>query len=375
MSLIDEPRSVRQGEELDLPALDAYLKQLDPSLLGSLLVSQYPGGASNLTYLLRYPEAKGGAGEPGAGRELVLRRPPFGHKAKGAHDMTREARVMSALKPVYPYVPQVVALCTEPALLGSEFYVMERIRGVIPRKDMPAGLQLSESQTRALCLEMVDRLIELHQVDYRAAGLAGLGKGEGYVGRQIAGWCDRFDKVRTEDVPDFVEIMRWLKLNMPARDVGSCVIHNDFRFDNLVLDSTPRFSASAPEETPRLKVIGVLDWELATIGDPLMDLGSTLAYWAEQGDPEWRKAARLQPTHLPGMLRRAEVIDYYAERTGLRSENFLFYEVYGLFRLAGILQQIYYRFARGQTDNPAFAEFGMRVSELHAECARLVGQA
>jgi aminoglycoside phosphotransferase (APT) family kinase protein len=353
MALLDEPREVRKGEELPERELDAYLKGLGLGIEGELRVAQYPGGASNLTYLLRYP-----------GRELVLRRPPFGHKAKGAHDMLREARLMAQLKPVFPYVPDVVAICEDGGLIGSEFYVMNRLVGVIPRRDFPDGIRLSASQMRTLCCEMVDRLIELHQVDYRAAGLAGLGKGEGYVARQIRGWTERYQRARTPDVPDFEKVMAWLATNMPARDVATCLIHNDYRFDNVVLAS--------PAPGAAVRVIGVLDWELATIGDPLMDLGSTLAYWVEASDPAWRIEARLQPTHLPGMLTRCELVAYYAERTGLRSASFDFYEVYGLFRLAGILQQIYYRYYHGQTDNPAFAGFGQRATELHEECLRRI---
>ena len=346
MALIDQPRAVRAGEELDAEKVDAYLRQVDPSLSGPLEIAQYPGGASNLTYLLRYPE-----------RELVLRRPPFGHKAKSAHDMTREAHVMAALKPSYPYVPAVVAICQDPAVLGVDFFVMERIRGIIPRKDLPKELSLDAAQTRTLCLNVIDRLIELHQVNYQAAGLSALGKGEGYAERQIRGWTDRYRRARTEDVGDFESVMAWLAANMPAQDVASCLIHNDYRFDNVVLD---------PQDP--LRVIGVLDWEMATIGDPLMDLGNTLAYWVEARDDETRMLTRRQPTHLPGMLTRSEVIDYYATQTGLRVDNFDFYEVYGLFRLAVIAQQIYYRFFHKQTNNPEFAGFGDVVRYLEQRC-------
>jgi aminoglycoside phosphotransferase (APT) family kinase protein len=347
---IDRPGAVRPGEELDARALDAYLKQLEPSLVGELEIAQFPGGASNLTYLLRYP-----------GRELVLRRPPFGHKAKGAHDMIREAQLMRALAPVYPYVPKVLAICGESEPLGSEFYVMERLLGVIPRRELPGGLQLDPDRARALCLSVIDRLIELHRVDYRARGLAGLGKGEGYVARQIRGWSERYRRACTPDVPAFSEVMAWLERNMPARDVATCLIHNDFRLDNVVLD---------PADP--LRVIGVLDWELATLGDPLMDLGNTLAYWIEAGDPAWRQESRLQPTHLPGMLSRREVIEYYSAQTGFGAESYDFYELYGLFRLAAILQQIYYRYFHRQTRNPAFARFGVTVGHLHEECLRRI---
>jgi aminoglycoside phosphotransferase (APT) family kinase protein len=352
MSHLDEPRAVRAGEELDAARVHAYLKSLDPNLEGPLEIAQYPGGASNLTYLLRYPT-----------REFVLRRPPFGRKAKGAHDMIREARIMMALKPVYPYVPTVVGICEDTQVLGCEFYVMERMRGIILRQDLPPGMQLDEAQTRALCLSVIDRLIALHMVDHAAAGLSYLGKGEGYVGRQIHGWCDRYTRALTPDVPDYAQVMQWLRDKMPEKDVANRLIHNDYRFDNVVLD---------PDDP--MRVIGVLDWEMATIGDPLMDLGSTLAYWVQADDPEWRQAGRRQPTHLPGMLTRAEVIEYYGQKTGLRVTNFDFYEVYGLFRLAGIIQQIYYRYYHKQTDNPAFAGFGAMVGALHEECLRLIRQ-
>jgi len=346
MARIDEPRAVRRGEELDVERVDAYLRNVDPSLTGPVEIAQYPGGASNLTYLLRYPQ-----------REVVLRRPPFGHKAKSAHDMTREAKLMAALKPVYPYVPQVLAICDDPGVIGAEFFVMERLRGIIPRKDLPSDLTFDVAQTRALCLSVIDRLIELHQVDYQTAGLSMLGKGEGYAQRQVKGWSDRYRRARTEDVGDFEDVMGWLAQHLPQRAMASCIIHNDYRFDNVVLD---------PEEP--LRVIGVLDWEMATIGDPLMDLGNTLAYWVEAGDDETRMATRRQPTHLAGMLTRREVVDYYSRKTGTEINDFRFYEIYGLFRLAVIAQQIYYRFFHKQTDNPEFAGFGDIVRYLEQSC-------
>ncbi len=351
MALIDQPHPVRSGEELDASKVDAYLRQIEPALPGlegPLEIAQYPGGASNLTYLLRYQ-----------GCELVLRRPPFGHKAKSAHDMTREAQLMAALKPSYSYVPKVIAICKDPLVIGAEFFVMERLHGIIPRKDLPRELVLDVAQTRTLCLNVIDRLIELHQVDYQAAGLSALGKGEGYTERQIHGWSDRYRRARTEDVGDFESVMAWLSNHMPAQHVASCLIHNDYRFDNVVLDA----------QDP-MRVIGVLDWEMATIGDPLMDLGNTLAYWVEAGDDETRRLTRRQPTHLPGMLTRKEVIEYYAAKTGRLTsiDNFDFYEIYGLFRLAVIAQQIYYRFFHKQTDNPEFAGFGEIVRYLEELC-------
>jgi aminoglycoside phosphotransferase (APT) family kinase protein len=351
MAVIDEPRSVRKGDELDVAAVDRYLKRHIPGLDGGPELQQFPGGASNLTYLLRYTN-----------RELILRRPPAGKKAKGAHDMVREAKIMQALKPVYPYVPEVLALCQDEAVMGCDFYVMQRLRGVIPRQDLPAELNLTPEKTRALCTSVIDKLVELHKVDIKAAGLESLGKGEGYVNRQIGGWSERLRNAHTPDNRDFAEVIAWLEAKKPAGEVAITLIHNDYRFDNVVLD---------PDD---LHVIGVLDWEMATLGDPLMDLGNTLAYWVQADDDPIFQMMRRQPTNAPGMLTRREVIDYYGEKTGWRVDNFDFYEVYGLFRLAGIAQQIWYRFYHQQTTNPAFAQFGPMVNYLEQRCMNLIRQ-
>jgi aminoglycoside phosphotransferase (APT) family kinase protein len=332
-------------------AVAAWLRRqdLDPGLVADLEgepeVRQFSGGASNLTYLLRYPR-----------RDLILRRPPSGQKARGAHDMAREFTIQARLRPVYPYVPHMVALCDDDSVIGSEFYVMERLEGTILGRDLPPGLDLTEDQVRHLCTGVLDRLVELHSVDAERAGLGDLGKGRGYVGRQVAGWSERFRRARTDDVGDFEEVMAWLVAHQPE-DVGSCVIHNDFRFDNVVLDEL-------------LEVRGVLDWEMATLGDPLMDLGGALAYWVEADDDPTFQQFRRQPTHLPGMLTRAEVVDRYTKRMGLSvsPEQWTFYEVFGLFRLAVIAQQIYYRYVHGQTTNEAFAIFGPAVQYLEQRC-------
>ena len=352
-SFVDRARAVRSGEELEIAKVSAYLAGFDPELAETPQVSQFPGGASNLTYLLSYA----------SGRELVLRRPPFGHRAKSAHDMMREARVMQALGPVYPYVPRVVALCDDLSVLDAEFFVMERIRGIIPRTNLPKGLTLDVAATRKLCLSVIDRLIELHQIDYQKAELGKLGKGEGYVERQIKGWSDRYRKAVTPNVGDFEAVMRWLAEKMPKTEVSICVVHNDFRMDNVVLD---------PEDPAR--VIGVLDWEMATLGDPLMDLGNSLAYWVQADDPQFRQLTRRQPTHLPGMLTRAEVIQYYGEKTGTRVDDFDFYEVYGLFRLAVIVQQIYFRYHHGQTTNPEFAGYFGLTQFLESLCQERIAK-
>lgn len=348
-TLTDRAGAVRRGEDLDIAAVDAWLKPRVSGLSGTPKVTQYAGGASNWTYRLEYPT-----------HDLILRRPPAGTKAKGAHDMGREYRVQQALAPVFPFVPEMIAHCADESVIGSEFYVMRRIAGIIPRKNLPRGLTLTAEQTRTLCLNVLDTLIALHAVDVKASGLETLGKGSGYCKRQIDGWSERYRKARTWNVPRFTGVMDWLAANTPE-DVATCLIHNDFRFDNVVLD-----------ERDPTRVIGVLDWEMATLGDPLMDLGNTLAYWVEAGDDRFIQLLRRQPTHLPGMLTRREVVVYYCSKTGLEPKNWAFYEVYGLFRLAVIVQQIYYRYHHRQTRNPAFRHFWLFVHYLHRRCRRII---
>jgi len=347
----DRASAVRPGEELDVEAVHAWLSERIPSLHGRPEVTQYRGGASNWTYRLRYPE-----------HDLILRRPPAGTKAKSAHDMGREYTVQHALKPVYPYVPTMVGLCQDESVIGADFYVMERIPGIILRARVPEGLTLDVAQTRRLCLNVLDRLVELHQVDPTAAGLQSLGRGSGYVRRQVEGWSERYQRSRTWNVSAFRRVRDWLKANTPD-DVASCVIHNDWRFDNVVLD---------PHDATR--VVGVLDWEMATLGDPLMDLGGALAYWVQRDDPLMLRVTRRQPTHLPGMLTRREVVEYYLERTGREAPQWVFYEVFGLFRLAVIAQQIYYRYHHRQTRNPAFRHFWFLVNYLGWRCSGMIGR-
>lgn len=347
--IADTAGAVRAGEELGLTRLAPWLEQQLAGISGTPTVTQYSGGASNWTYCLSYPE-----------REVVLRRAPAGTKAKGAHDMGREHRLQAALKPVYPYVPEMLAYSDDESIIGTEFYVMEKINGLIPRTNMPKGLSLDKAQCHQLCLNALDSLIELHKVDYKAAELDHLAKGEGYIERQISGWTHRYQKAKTWNVPSAKGVIKWLVDNRPEQEI-ICLTHNDFRLDNLVLD------ANDPT-----KIIGVLDWELATLGDPLMDLGNSLAYWVEAGDDFFAQMTRRQPTHLEGMLTRQEVIDYYLENTDFDVEDFTFYEVYGLFRLAGIVQQIYYRYHHKQTDNPAFKRLWLFVHYLMHRCRKAI---
>ena len=351
MSVLDVAGNVRTGEELNIVVVENWLKAQGVELQGKAEVTQYSGGASNWTYRLKYDNA-----------DLILRRPPQGTKAKSAHDMAREYNVQKNLAPFYPVLPEMVALCQDESVIGCDFYVMKRIEGIIPRAKLPAELQLTESKVRELCVNVIDKLIELHQVPYQGTELEKLGKGEGYCRRQVEGWDKRYEKARTLNVPSFKWVRKWLLANIPA-DSNSCVIHNDWRFDNVILD--PRH----PTE-----VIGVLDWEMATIGDPLMDLGSALAYWVEETDNRIFKATRRQPTHLKGMFTRQQVVDYYLEKMNIQTDNWTFYEVFGIFRLAVIAQQIYYRYYHKQTNNPAFKDFWIVIHALHVRALKLIAQ-
>lgn len=326
---------VREEDSFDITEVHAWLKQFiaENSLPE---VQQFRSGASNLTYLLRYPD-----------RELVLRRPPIGTKAVSAHDMKREFLIQSRLKPVYSLVPRVIAHCDDHSILGSDFYVMDRIAGEIFRRDVPESLNAEDISIMATSL--VSGLAELHSVD--ATVLSELNKGSGYVARQVEGWSKRYRAALTDDVPNGEVVMNWLDAHQP-NDVASCVIHGDWRIDNMVFDLSQK------------KLVGVLDWELATVGDPLMDLGSALAYWIDRNDEPYFASLRRQPSHLDGMPTRSEFVAKYLELSGRKCDDFTFYEIFGLFRLAVIIQQIWARYRAGQTSNPAFAGFGMGVTIL-----------
>jgi len=340
MSIIDAAKPVREGEELDLSRIENFMKDAIPGLAGEITITQFPSGHSNLTYLIT-------AGE----REFVLRRPPFGSKVRTAHDMGREYRVLKALRPYFRYCPEAFAYTEDESVMGCPFYVMERLKGIIPRKELPKGMTLSKDEARILCERLIDIFVELHHVDYKDTELTELGRPEGYVSRQVEGWSKRYRGARTPDAPDCEAIMAWLHERIPGTSPAPAVIHNDYRFDNVVL---------APEDP--LKIIGVLDWEMATIGDPLMDLGGALAYWINRDDPEEIQAIRLIPTHLDGMMTRREVISDYCAKMGLSEGNIDFYYTFGLFRLAVIAQQIYYRFYHGQTKDK---RFGMLIYAVH----------
>ncbi len=349
-NLIDQPRDVRRGEELPIEKLAAYLQTHLPDASGALSVRQFPSGHSNLTYALQVGE-----------REFVLRRPPFGANIKTAHDMAREYKIFSHLHPVYGKVPRSLLYCDDESVIGAPFYVMERVRGIILRAKPPQGLALTPAVMRDLSLAFVDNLAAIHAVDYRAAGLGDLGKPEGYVARQVRGWTERYVNAKTDDVPDIERVATWLAdAEHQPRDSGAALIHNDYKYDNLVLDPN------------HLRILAVLDWEMATIGDPLMDLGTALGYWVEANDPAELRAIAFCLTMLPGNLTREEIVERYARASGRDVSHIRFYYVYALFKIAVIAQQIYNRYKQGHSQDPRFANMIDVVRALGKTAAREV---
>ncbi len=331
---MDRAGAVRQGEELDLIKLEPYLRRRFADAEGPLVVRQFPSGHSNLTYLIHL-----------GAREMVLRRPPFGTKVKTAHDMGREYRVLLKLQASYNPAPKPLFYCDDESVLGAPFYVMERIKGLILRKDPPPGLEISLQTARRLSESFIDNLARLHSLDYKAIGLGDLGKPQGYVERQVKGWIQRYYDSQTHDIREVEKIAAWLtKRVLP--ESGAAIIHNDYKLDNLVLDPSHIH-----------KIIGVLDWEMCTLGDRLMDLGATLAYWIDPHDPDDLQQLRWGPTTLPGSVTRSELAHRYAEKTGCDVTNIAFYYVFGLFKTAVITQQIYYRYHHGLTEDERFAAF------------------
>jgi len=339
MSTTDQSSQIRKGEELPVEPLYGYLNARLPDLSAPLIVEQFSAGFSNLTYLLRSGD-----------RELVLRRPPVGAKIKTAHDMSREYRILSHLYPVYPKVPRPLLFCDDESILGAPFYVMERVTGIILRAQRPTGLDLAPALMRRLSQAFIENLAEIHELDYEAAGLGELGSPQGYVKRQVEGWTKRYFNARTDDVPAIEKLAEWLHQNLPPDSERPSLIHNDYKYDNLVLD---------PDDLGR--VIAVLDWEMATIGDPLMDFGTSLGYWVETNDPEEWQRYGFGLTSLPGSFTRTELLDHYMQRTGRRIDDPVFYFAYGLLKIAVIVQQIYFRYQKGLTRDPRFASLGALV--------------
>ncbi|NUQ72599.1 MAG: phosphotransferase family protein [Polyangiaceae bacterium] len=351
MAAIDGTRPVRPGEELPLERLDPYLREALGAPEGEIAIEQFPGGHSNLTYLVRVGE-----------KEAVLRRPPFGSKVKTAHDMTREFRVLSKLSPVYSRAPKPIALCEDESILGGKFYLMERRRGVIVRRTMPESIAADPAAVRALSESFVATLAELHAIDYQSVGLGDFGKPAGYVERQVTGWTKRYQDSQTDEIPEVTAVSAWLAENKTESPHAS-ILHNDFKFDNLILDPAGL-----------TKIIAILDWEMATVGDPLMDLGTSLCYWVEAGDPEDLRRMKMGPTDLPGSFTRRELAEAYAAKSGRDLGDIVFYYCFGLFKTAVVLQQIYYRYAKGLTKDPRFALMIDGVRALARQAAAFMGR-
>lgn len=348
-SMLDTTRPVRAGEELNAQALEEYLLKNLPGSKGPLAVEQFPGGASNLTYLIRLGDA-----------EYVLRRPPFGNKVKSAHDMGREYRVLSKLHAVYGPAPQPALYCEDESVLGAPFYLMERRHGIVLRRQLPPGLVLDPPMVAKLNRAFIDNLVAFHKIDYEAAGLGDLGKPLGFVERQVEGWNKRYLACRTEDLPDMERLMQWFPANLPPQQASS-LVHNDYKFDNIMLD---------PHDLTR--IVAVLDWEMCTLGDPLLDFGTVLAYWVEAGDSPAMQIHAFGPTQLPGSMTRRELTDYYGEKSGFDTSRVLFYYTFGLFKVAVIIQQIYYRYVQGFTKDERFAHFNKQVAASSREAMKAI---
>ena len=334
----DRAFSIREGEELDLQKLESYLLEKLEGASGKLEVHQFRGGYSNLTYLLKLGK-----------QEFVLRRPPFGANVKSGHDMSREYKILSQLSGHYDKAPKALFFEEDESVLGANFYVMERVNGIIIRPKMPLEQAPDETQMKKISQALVDTFVDLHQVDYEAAGLGDLGRPKGYNERQVKGWIKRYNSAQTDEIPEMEKTAGWLLQNIPPESKYA-LIHNDFKYDNMILD---------PNDLGNVKAI--LDWEMATLGDPLMDLGTSIGYWVNQDDPDFMKQLQLSPTTLPGNPSRGEFVEMYAKKSGQDVGDFVFYFVYGLFKIAVIVQQIYYRYKQGHTQDKRFASLGMAV--------------
>jgi aminoglycoside phosphotransferase (APT) family kinase protein len=344
---VRETISVREGEELDAKAVERYLRERVGGLPeGELEVRQFPSGASNLTYLLKIEDWEG-----------VLRRPPVGPVPPKAHDMGRESGVLMKLNVAFPLAPKPYFFCEDESVIGAPFYVMERRTGVVLDDSFPEGIEPDEELCRGVSRAVANTLVELHAVDLEASGLGDLGKPEGFLRRQTEGWISRYDKAKIDEIREVGPLTDWLAANVPEGPEPT-VIHNDYKLNNLVLD---------PEDLTQVRA--VLDWEMATVGDPLFDLAVTLSYWVEPGDPDELKAVMPAVTTTQGFMTRKEFIDRYAEGSGRDLSEMHWYIVFGYFKLAGILQQIFARWKNGQTKDERFATFDDRVRTLilHAE--------
>ena len=349
-----DARDVRPGEQLDWARLGAWLRERLPACGVPGLdvsrepeVAQFPGGHSNLTYLVRFGNV-----------EIVVRRPPFGPVPPTAHDMAREFRWLSAMHRVFPLAPRPYLLCEDLDVIGSVFYAMERRRGLVVRAEEPPVLA-NPAARRRLSEAMIDTLADLHAIDVSVQGLSTLGKPAGFVARQVRGWSDRWHRSKTAPLPQMDALAEWLRDHLPADPSTPSVVHGDFKLDNVMLD---------PGDVGR--IVAVFDWEMSALGDPLVDLGIVLAYWSPTAPPEQRDALTTV-TDRPGYFTRQEIIDRYAARSGRDLSSIRYYEIFAVFKIAVVIQQIFYRYAQGQTTDRRFATFDTRVAYLARHAARL----
>ena len=345
-SLKDDTIQVRPDEQLAEPQLADFLRQRLPGSENRLTIRQFGGGAANLTYLLDYTS-----------HQYVLRRPPLGPVAPGAHDMGREYRVLSVLHQIFPLAPQAYLFCDDESIIGAPFFVMERRQGVVVRTSMPSIYATQPQAPQKMSTALIEGLADFHAVDYTALGLETLGKPAGFITRQIEGWYKRWGLAKVEDLAEMDDLYHWLRQNQPTTETAT-LIHNDYKLDNVMLDPTDPG-----------KLIAIFDWDMCTLGDPLNDLGTLLCYWTEITDPPYARATSMMPPADHGFLTRAQLIDRYARRSGRDVSAINFYHVLGLYRLTVIIAQIYIRYKRGQTQDDRFASFGERVPLL-ARAAR-----
>lgn len=349
--MFDEIGEVREGEELDLGRLAEYLRARLPTPFEKIELLQFKAGSSNLTYLIKLGT-----------KEYVLRRAPFGNTVKSAHDMGREYRVLLRIAKLYPLAPEPFLFCDDESVIGSDFYLMKRRRGVIIHGEAPRAIKDSPDLQRAVCRSFIENLARLHRVDYSFAGLDDLGTPDGYCRRQVEGWAKRYMAAKTHELESIENVITWLNANIPAES-GAALIHNDYKFDNIMLD---------PNDLTR--VTAVLDWEMVTIGDPLMDLGTTLGYWMSVDAGDELMNMPFNPRVLMENFSRQNLADIYSEASGRELPNLLFYYVFGTFKIAVIAQQIYARYVMGLTQDKRFASFDRFVSALGRIAGNSIGK-
>ncbi len=340
MYKIDQAINVRKDELINLTSLKKYLSK-ELNINSSIEILQFPSGFSNLTYLLKADDNR-----------LVLRKPPHGANVKSGHDMSREFKVLSKLKDHFNKVPNPVIFCDDKSVIGNEFYLMEKVEGVIFRGSHLNSNFPKQNLIPDLVNSFIETFSEIHSLNYMEIGLNHFGKPQGYSQRQVQGWIRRYNNVKTNNFKEIEKTIDWLSNNLPSSP-KPCLIHNDFKFDNLMF-----------EITKKIKINAVLDWEMSTIGDPLMDLGTSLGYWIHESDPDIIKKMNFNITHIKGMPSRQELVHMYGEVSGRSVKNILFYFVFGLFKIAGIIQQIYFRYKKGLTNDVRFSELNKGVELL-----------